>query len=273
MNTVRCIIALAASKKWRIHQLDVNNAFLHGDLHGEVYMKIPEGLSHLYPSTKVCRLIKSLYGLRQASRQWSEKLVAELIDQGYKQSKNDYSLFIKKYDQHITIIAVYVDDIIITGSDIQAINALKSHLDTAFSIKDLGYLNYFLGIEVGYEPQGIVLSQNKFTRDLLANCEFDLSVKAVTPLPLNLKLQSDIGELMPDPELYRSLVGKLNYLTNTRPDLSYVVQVLSQYMQMPRLPYLQALIHTLRYISHTVGQGILLQATDKLTLQAYSDSD
>lgn len=146
-----------------------------------------------------------------------------------------------------------------------------------FSIKDLGHLDYFLGIEVGYEPQGIVLSQNKFTRDLrnysfdlstkdvtplplnlklqsdLHNCSFDLSMKDVTPLPLKLKLQSDDGALLDDPKMYRSLVGKLNYLTNTRPNLCYAVQVLSQYMQMPRVSHLRALIHTLRYVFHTVG--------------------
>lgn len=114
-------------------------------------------------------------------------------------------------------------------------------------------MNYFLEIEVGYEPGGIVLSQNKFTRDLLAGCPFDLSVKTITPLPISLKLQSNSGELMSDPELYKSSVGKRNYLTNTRPDLCYAVQVLSQYMQQPRMPHLQALIHTLRYVSHTVG--------------------
>lgn len=96
---------------------------------------------------------------------------------------------------------------------------------------------------------------------------------AVTPLPQNLKLQTDKGSLLPDPTLYRSLVGKLNFLTHTRPDLAFTVQCLSQFMQSPRTSHLEALHHTLRYVAQTAGQGILLQASDKLTLQAFSDSD
>lgn len=115
MPTVRCILANAASHKWTVHQLDINNAFLHGDLHEEVYMKMPEGLPN--PNNQVCLLKKSLYGLKQASRQWHAKLVNELRGLGFTQSKNDYSLFTKNNDDHTTLLAVYVDDILVTGSN------------------------------------------------------------------------------------------------------------------------------------------------------------
>ena len=156
MSSARCIIALAASQHWDIWQLDVNNAFLHGDLHEEVYMKAPNGLANA--SGKVCLLQKSLYGLKQASRQWFAKLTSELISQGYSQSKNDYSLFLKTVGSFITIVAVYVDDIIIIRNDSQGISQLKSHLDKVFTIKDLGKLHFFLGIEVGYTNSGISLT-------------------------------------------------------------------------------------------------------------------
>ena len=106
MTTIRTVIALAASKQWFLFQLDVNNAFLHGDLHKEVYMKMPEGV--LNPSHKVCRLQIPLYGLKQASRQWHAKLADFLKHQGYTQSKNDYSLFLKSLGQDLTIVAIYV---------------------------------------------------------------------------------------------------------------------------------------------------------------------
>ncbi|XP_056688834.1 uncharacterized mitochondrial protein AtMg00810-like [Spinacia oleracea] len=234
-------------------------------------MKMPEGIPN--PGIKVCRLTKSLYGLKQASRQWFAKLHGELQKQGFVQSKNDYSLFIKRDSTYITLAAVYVDDILLIGNHVPTINSLKKHLDAVFSIKDLGVMSYFLGIEVGYLPDGVVLTQKKFTKSLLADCGFDLTKFAVTPLPINTKLLAEEGSLYDKPELYRTLVGKLNFLTHTRPDLSFAVQLLSQFMHQPRDSHVAALTHVLRYVSHTAGQGILLQAADSLTLQAFSDSD
>lgn len=124
-----------------------------------------------------------------------------------------------------------------TGDDSSKIDDLKSHVDHVFSIKDLGNLHYFLGIEVGYVTDGIILSLKKFTSDILRNCDVDFSKPAVTPLPLNLKLSVSAGSLFVQYEVYRYLIGKLNYLTNTRPDLSYAVQTLNQFIQQPRIPH------------------------------------
>lgn len=172
MATVRCLIALAAHKNWFIHQLDVNNAFLHGDLCKEVYMTVPDGLPN--PDNKVCKLVKSLYGLKQASKQMFAKLVGKLQHMKFQQSKNDYSLFIKNNNGMITILAVYVDDIVLTGNDIHAIHSLKKHLNDVFSIKDLGRLSYFLGIEVGYLSDRITLTKRKFSKELLNDAGIDV---------------------------------------------------------------------------------------------------
>lgn len=224
MSTMRCLISLAARNNWNLFQLDINNAFLHGSLNEEVYMRIPEGVSA--PKGHVCKLKKSLYGLKQASRQWFARLVEELKFQGFTLSKNDYSLFIKKNDSDITILAVYVDDII-TGSNEQTIAELKAHLHHTFSIKDLGHLNYFLGIEVSRCDNGYVLSQRKFTKEFLQHCELDISKPANSPFPSTLKLHADQGEIYPNPALYRCYVGKLNFLTNTRPDIAFAVKLLA----------------------------------------------
>lgn len=271
MTTIRCILAVAASKQWPLHQLDVNNAFLHGDLHEDVYMLPPEGLSH--SPGMVCKLRKSLYGLKQASRQWFAKLTLALTSQGFCQSKLDYSLFIHKAHGSITVVAIYVDDIIITGNDPQFISSIKSHLHHEFSIKDLGRLSFFLGLELTYSTNGIIVTQTKFTKELLRACNIPTLKPHITPLPLHHKLSATDSPLYPNPTLYRSLVGKLNFLTHTRPDLSYSVQALSQHMQSPAVAHFDALIHTLGYLSATMGQGILLSGSDNLTLQAYSDSD
>ena len=134
-----------------MYQLDVNNAFLHGELDEEVYMQMPKGIPN--PDNKVCRLRKSLYGLKQASRQWFSKLKETLLSLGYSQSKNDYSLFLNKSVSHITVIAVFVDDILITGSNHEEIKHVKHCSNTTFGIKDLGQLHYFLGLEVTHTSQ------------------------------------------------------------------------------------------------------------------------
>lgn len=111
----------------------------------------------------------------------------------------------------MTFLAIYVDDIIITSNDTNEINSIKTHLDKTFSIEDLGKLHYFLGIEVKYTTNGIILHQHKFTKEILSNSGFKPFKKVVTPLPVNLKLSAEIGKLLEDPTSYRSLVGKLNY--------------------------------------------------------------
>lgn len=193
--------------------------------------------------------------------------------QGFRKSHNDRSLLIKRKGQAICIAAGYVNDTILTGTDLEAIEALNIHLYEQFSTKDLGKLNYFLGIEVGYTCNGIILSQRKFTKEMLHDCGFDLPKKSSTPLrPLNTKLTTFDGDFLVDPKHYISLVGKLNFLTNTIPALAYTMQSFSQFMKSPRSSHQLALHHTLRYVQHTAGRGILLKASDKTCLHAFSNS-
>jgi hypothetical protein len=155
MTTIRVLLAIAAVQQWPLYQLDVNTAFLHGDLNEEVYMTPPAGL-HLPSPGLVCRLQRSLYGLKQASRQWNTKLTDTLLlSSGYIQSKSDYSLFTKQRSTGFTVILVYVDDLVLGGTDADEITHIKALLDTKFSIKDLGILKYFLGFEVARTQAGI----------------------------------------------------------------------------------------------------------------------
>jgi len=196
-----------------------------------------------------------------------------LKTEGYIQSKNDYSLFLKKADGHLTAVAVYVDDLLVTGSNPTTVEQLKHQIHLTFGIKDLGLLHYFLGIEATSVKGGILLSQKKFATDLLTDTGFLHSKATSTPLPLHFNLNKDSGTLLSDPSYYRMLVGKLNYLTNTRPDLAYTAQTLSQFMQLPHTSHLQALEHVLKYIKGTVSHGLLIQGSNQVVLQAYSDSD
>ncbi|XP_072060164.1 uncharacterized protein [Arachis hypogaea] len=141
MSTVRVLLAIAALKNLHLHQLDVNTAFLHRDLHEDVYMKLPKRLKCDNPKL-VCKLERSLYGLKQVSRQWNIKLSNALIDLGYIRSKNDYSLFTKSTNVSFTAILVYVDDLVLAGDDLSKIEAVKRFLDSKFKIKDLGILKF-----------------------------------------------------------------------------------------------------------------------------------
>ncbi|XP_075104151.1 uncharacterized protein LOC142178470 [Nicotiana tabacum] len=162
-TTIKCLLSLAIKRNWTVYQLDVNNAFLHGNLHEEVYMKIPPGLqvsstgSSSFPL--VCKLKKSLYGLKQVSRQWSSKLSEALSTRGYISSMNDYSLFTMSISTSLTALAIYVDDILLAGDDVVELESVKPFLNQQFKIKDLGTIHYFLGLEVTQCPERYIISQ------------------------------------------------------------------------------------------------------------------
>ncbi|BBH07384.1 wall-associated kinase 2, partial [Prunus dulcis] len=259
LTTLRCLLTVAAARHWFIHQLDVQNAFLHGDLHEVVYMEPPPGLRRQRENV-VCRLNKSLYGLKQASRNWFSTFSDTIQKAGYQQSKAEYSLFTKAEGTSFTAVLIYVDDILLTGNNLQEMERLKKFLLNRFRIKDLGDLKYFLGIEFSRSKKGIFMSQRKRTpRQVPNGTEFET--------------HSYNGELLNDPTKYRRLVGRLIYLTVTRPDIVYPVQTLSQFMHQPRKPHWDAAIRVLKYLKGTPGQGLLFSAINNLTLKAFCDSD
>ncbi|KAG8482872.1 hypothetical protein CXB51_023953 [Gossypium anomalum] len=281
--TVRTVISVAAMHDWPLFQMDVYNAFLQGDLYEEVYMDLPEGFRK-QGEHKVCRLLKSLYGLKQASRQWNLKLTEALLHGGYVQSKHDYSLFTKKQGDKIVVLLVYVDDLLITGNAIEMIDELKRVLHSSFKMKDLGKLKFFLGIVIVRSNRGIILSQRKYALELIADVGFGEAKPASTPLEQNKRfttaeyddfvvLRGCNDELMQDVSMYQRLMGRLLYLTNTRPDISYAVQHLSQFMQKPKKSHYEAALRIVRYIKKSPGQGIFLSAESKTQLIAYCDSD
>ena len=171
------------------------------------------------------------------------------------------------------LLVVYVDDIVITGSDKLGIDKLKVFLQNHFQTKDLGTLKYFLGIEVARSRQGVNLCQRKYVFDLLDETRLLGAKPAETPMEPNVKLSSDTGEIFDDPGRYRRLVGKLNYLTITRPDISFAVSVVSQFMQNPRIPHWDAVLRIVRYLKGAPGHGLLYKPGGKLEVVGYTDTD
>jgi len=226
MTIVRTILSIAASQGWPLHQMDVKNAFLHGDLKEDIYMRPPPGLFSS-PSSAVCKLKRSLYGLKQAPRAWFEIFKSTLLRLSFVQSQYDSSLFLCKTSTGLVILLVYVDDIVITGTDSTLIGHLKQNLQASFHMKDFGSLKYFLGLEVHTDFSGIFLNQRKYTQDLIGLAGLQDSPSVDTPMEVNVKYRSEEGDLLADPTMFRQLVGSLNYLTITRPDISFAVQQVS----------------------------------------------
>ncbi|RVW49546.1 Retrovirus-related Pol polyprotein from transposon TNT 1-94 [Vitis vinifera] len=224
LNTVRVLLSLTANLDWSLHQLDVKNAFLNGDLEEEVYMDIPAGLEMTSNFNKVCRLRKSLYGLKQSPKAWFERFTKVVKGYGFIQCDHE-----------------------------EKIDLLKKLLTKEFEIKDLGNLKYFLGMEIARSKKGIAVSQRKYVLDLLNETGILGCKPAETPMDTTVKLEESDGSAPVDKGGYQRLVGKLINLSHTRPDIGFSVSVVSQFMNNPTEKHMTAVIKILRYLKMTPG--------------------
>ncbi|KAK2354410.1 putative mitochondrial protein [Trifolium repens] len=274
--TIRIILTIAVTHKWSIQQLDVNNAFLNGILEEEVYMSQPPGFDTT-DSTLVCKLHKALYGLKQAPRQWFERLQGALLQLGFLSSKCDPSLFTYSSKGNTIYLLVYVDDIIITSNNSSLLQSFIEKLNQAFSLKHLGSLDYFLGIEVNKLPNGsLLLSQSKYIRDLLNKTNMLDSAPVSTPMQSTCKLHKDGSPALSDPFMYRSVVGALQYATLTRPEISFAVNKVCQFMSHPLEAHWVAVKRILRYLKGTLHHGLCLSsalASSAPSLKVFCDAD
>jgi len=273
MTSVRLLISLATTHHWPLHQLDIKNAFLNGILDEEVYMAQPPGFVAHGESMKVCKLKKTIYGLKQSPRAWFCRFASTVQDFGLHRSEKDHSVFWRLHNGKRILLVVYVDDIVITGDDTIGIVSLKKHLHERFQTKDLGSLKYFLGIEVAKSKKGVHLSQRKYVLDMLSEAGM-LGCRSIdSPMDVNVKLLPDQGELLEDVGRYRRLVGKLNYLTITRPDITFAVSVVSQFLSAPRTGHMDAVLRILRYLKKTPGKGLLYSDQGHARVAGFSDAD
>uniref|UniRef100_A0A2N9IJX2 Reverse transcriptase Ty1/copia-type domain-containing protein n=1 Tax=Fagus sylvatica TaxID=28930 RepID=A0A2N9IJX2_FAGSY len=220
----------------------------------------------------VCKLHKSLYGLKQAPRAWFERFTSQLEILGFHASTADPSLFTFKANHDTLYLLLYVDDIIITGTSPSLITNLIHKLQTTFELKDLGPLHYFLGLQLHYHTTGFSVHQTKYASDLLQRFDMTNCKPSSTPYSSTSRLTKDQGTPLVDPTSFRSLVGALQYLTFTRPDLSFAVNQVCQFMHSPTDTHLIAAKRILRYIKGSLSSGLLFQP-GSLNLQAYADAD
>ncbi|KAA3475180.1 Retrovirus-related Pol polyprotein from transposon TNT 1-94 [Gossypium australe] len=248
-------------KGWPLYQVDVNNAFLNGELTEEIFMDQPPGFQ--VPSSNgqklVCKLNKALYGLRQAPRAWLHTLKQFLVSKlGFHASKADPPLFIQVSSDSQLLLMAYVDDIVITGSSSKDIDSVVLQLHDRFTLKDMGQLNYFLGIEVQSTPQGLFLNQRKYVQEILHKTGMVGAAVTPTPTVSTPKLvASDDSQPFANGHLYRSTVRMLQYMCITRPDLSFCVNKLSQYMSSSSDTHWRAVKRVLPYLIGTMEHGLL----------------
>ncbi|KAH9699143.1 retrovirus-related pol polyprotein from transposon RE2 [Citrus sinensis] len=252
-STVRVILSLAVIKGWKVIQIDVNNAFLNGDLSEDVYITQPEG--------------------------FYEKLKSCLTTWQFLNSKADTSLFIRHDTRSLIIVLIYVDDILVTGPDSALLEDFIVKLSQAFALKDLRLVTYFLDVEVSYFDEGMHLSQTKYIKDLLSKASMKNCKGSDTPLSTGFKLERNVkgplGQEFENPTLYRSIVGGLQYLILTKPDIAYSVYKLSQYLSSPTVQHWLACKRVLQHLQSTFTHGLYLKKEESLEigLTGYSDAD
>jgi len=271
--TVRTVLSLALCRRWPIHQLDVKNAFLHGDLTETVYCQQPSGFEDAAHPDFVCLLKKSLYGLKQAPRAWYSRMASYLLSIGFVEAKSDTSLFIYQRGSDTAYLLLYVDDIVLTASSSDSLRRIISALQREFAMKDLGELHHFLGMHVQRCGDGLLLSQRQYMLDILDRAGMAECKPCSTPVDTNSKVAAAEGGPVSDATDFRSLAGALQYLTFTRPDIAYAVQQVCLHMHDPREPHLAALKRILRYVRGTLHLGLLLRPSTLTDLVVYTDAD
>ena len=249
--------------------------FLHGILEEEVYMLQPPGYVDTTKPNWVCKLDKALYGLKQAPRAWYARLCAKLASLGFLPSKGDTSLFFYRKGQHTIFLLVYVDAIIVASSSTEATNALLKDLEKDFALKDLGDLHYFLGIEVKRSKEGLTLSQEQDAKDVVYRAGMENCKAVATPLASSEKLSITDGSKLnsDDATKYRSVIGALQYLTLTRPDISFSVNKVCQFLHAPTTVHWSAVKRILRYVQETMNLGLKFRPSHSMMVSAFSDAD
>lgn len=274
IESVRVLLAVAAHRSWSVHHMDVKSAFLNGDLAEEVYVQQPPGFVAAGHERKVLKLHKALYGLKQAPRAWNSKLDSSLLMLGFARSECEHGLYTRSDGEKRLVVGIYVDDLIITGGSTEVINTFKTEMKTLFRMSDLGVLSYYLGIEVRQGRRGIELLQAAYAKKILEKAGMGTCNPCATPMEARLKLSKQSTSPAVDATEYRSLIGSLRYLMNTRPDMAFAVGYLSRFMENPRQEHLAAMKHLLRYVAGTIDYGLVYTSGDtEFNLVGYSDSD
>ena len=276
MTSVRVLVQKAAQENLILHQMDVKTAYLNAPIDCEIYMEQPEGYEVRSHTDKklVCKLERSLYGLKQAGRNWNKLLHDHLTQNEFLQNQADHCVYTREREHEKVIMVIWVDDLLIAASDENAMKVTKDMLAARFKMKDLGKLRSFLGIDFEQCNNCVTMSQSKYVEKILVRFNMQDCKPRSTPCEQKLNYTDDAA-LLSDVSMYREAVGSLIYLTVcTRPDLSFIVSKLSQYFNEPTVEHFFTVKHVLRYLKGTSDKKLCYsKSNENLGIQAYSDAN
>ncbi|KAD2805416.1 hypothetical protein E3N88_38793 [Mikania micrantha] len=273
LEAIRIFLAYASFKKFKVYQMDVKSAFLHGVISETVYVNQPPGFEDPLHRDKVYKLDKALYGLHQAPRAWYETLSTHLLNNGFRRGVIDCTLFIREKDSDLLLVQVYVDDIIFGSTNDNLCKEFETVMKEKFEMSSMGEMKFFLGLQVDQSEAGIFIHQTKYVGDILSRFSMSDAKPAGTPLAINHGITPDEkGELI-DATLYRGMIGSLMYLTASRPDIMFATCLCARYQSKPRVSHLIAVKRIMRYLKGTPALGLCYPNDDNFELTAYSDSD
>ncbi|KAJ9544812.1 hypothetical protein OSB04_024519 [Centaurea solstitialis] len=282
LKSIRILMAISAYFNYEIWQMDVKTAFLNGKLTEDVYMEQPEGFEDPKNPNKVCRLLKSIYGLKQASRSWNLHFDERIKEFGFAKSEFEPCVYTKFSGSIVTFLVLYVDDILLIGNDVPTLQSVKEWLSKCFQMKDLGEAAYILGIKIyrNRSKRLIGLSQSTYIDKVLKRFRMDESKKGFIPMQHGIVLSKtqcpvsseDQDRMKSVP--YASAIGSIMYaMLCTRPDVAYSVSVTSRYQQNPGEPHWVAVKNILKYLRRTKEMFLVFGGTeDEISVTGYSDA-
>jgi hypothetical protein len=268
LTSIRFLLSVVAAFDFEVEQMDVKTTFLHGDLEEEIYMKQPEGYVVKGKKELVCKLEKSLYGLKQSPRMWYQKFDTYMLGLGFTRSKEDHCVYFKLIGDHLIYLVLYVDDMMLIGNNKEIIQDVKTQLSSKFDMKDLGASNFILGMEIKRDrkKRKLWLNQRKYVETILQRFNMQECKPVKVPIPIGVNLYVDQCPKTREEEEdmsrvpYTSAVGGLMYaMVYTRPDTTHAVGVLSGYMSKPVKEHWTTVKRVFGYFCGTSSYGLCYQ--------------
>nr|GEU49873.1 retrovirus-related Pol polyprotein from transposon TNT 1-94 [Tanacetum cinerariifolium] len=273
LEAIRIFLAYAAHKNMVVYQMDVKTAFLNGNLREEVYVSQPDRFVDQYNINHVYKLKKALYGLKQAPRAWYDMLSSFLISQDFSKGSVDLTLFIRRNDNDLLLVQIYVDDIIFAASTLELCDLFANLMCSKFKMSMMSKISFFLGLQISQSPRGIFINQSKYAIESLKKYGYKSCDPVDTPMVEKSKLDEDKEGKAVDPSHYHGMIGTLLYLTASTPDLQFAICMCARYQAWPIKKHVHVVKRIFRYLRRTVHQGLWYSKDSSVALTAFADTD